>query len=91
MTDIITDIIDEFSARIDAITPDIARNIEQAIRKKWGGEQAYIAKRCTIISSKRQKINDGLKAGLSITQIEQLHGIPRSSIYRIINHKQQRG
>ena len=86
MTDIIASIITTFMERA-AITPETARDIEQHIRQQWGGEQAYIAKRCALIDSKKQTINNELCAGRSITQIEQLHGIPRRTIYNLINHK----
>lgn len=87
MSDIISDIIETFTAHVAEITPDIASNVEAIIRKQWGGEQAYIAKRCAIINSKKQTINNELRAGYSIVQIEQRHEIPRSTIYRLINKK----
>jgi Mor family transcriptional regulator len=89
MSDIILSIIDEFKARVPELAVEVTRDIEISIRKQWGGEQAYIAKRCELVDSKRQTINSGLRAGHSIAQIEQLHGIPRSTIYRLINHKQR--
>jgi Mor family transcriptional regulator len=87
MTDIITGIIDIVQEQIAAVTPEIARVIERRARSRWGGEQTYIAKTCDVIESKKQTINNELQAGHSIAQIEQLHGIPRSTIYRLINHK----
>jgi Mor family transcriptional regulator len=89
MTDIITSIISEVQSRVSSITPEIALDIERKIRKRFGGEQAYIAKRCAIIDSKKQTINNELCAGRSIAQIEQLHGIPRRTIYRLINSKKE--
>lgn len=88
MSDIITCIIEEFRERVE-LPNEIARDIERSIRLQYGGEQAYIAKRCAIIDSKRETIGNELRAGLSIVQIEQLHGIPRRTIYRLINHKQR--
>jgi Mor family transcriptional regulator len=88
MTDIISSIITTFMERA-AITPETACEIEKHIRKQWGGEQAYIAKRCALVDSKKQTINNELCAGRSIPQIEQLHGIPRRTIYRLINHKNE--
>lgn len=52
-------------------------------------EQVYIAKRCSLVESKKQMINRELSAGRSINQIEELHGIPRRTIYRLINHKHE--
>jgi Mor family transcriptional regulator len=91
MTDIITSIIEEIKIHVEHVTPEIASKVERVIRGKFGGEQAYIAKRCALIDSKKQTINAELRAGRSIVQIEQLHGIPRRTIYRIINQKTQRG
>ena len=89
MTDIITSILDEVSVMVSDMTPEIALTIERKIRKRFGGEQAYIAKRYAIIESKKQVINNELCAGRSIAQIEELHNIPRSTIYRLINHKKK--
>ena len=87
MSDIISCIIDTMQEKIAAVTPEIARDLEKHIRQQWGGEQAYIAKRCALVDSKKQTINNELCAGRSIQQIEQLHGISRRTIYRLINHK----
>lgn len=87
MSDIISDIIETIREHVATVTPEVARNVEDIIRKQWGGEQAYIAKRCAIINSKKQMINSELRAGYSIVQIEQRHEIPRSTIYRLINKK----
>lgn len=89
MADIITCIIYAFQEKTPAVTPEIAREIEKQIRMQWGGEQAYIARRCALVDSKKQTINRELCAGRSIAQIEQLHGIPRRTIYRLINHKHE--
>jgi Mor family transcriptional regulator len=89
MTDIITSIIETFKEHVSTITPELAKDIEGVIRKQWGGEQAYIAKRLAIVDSKKQTINNELRAGYSIMQIEHKHGIPRRTIYRLINHKQR--
>jgi Mor family transcriptional regulator len=86
MTDIILGIIDIVQEEAPSVSPETAVIVEKKARLKWGGEQAYIAKTCAIIDSKKQTINNALKAGQSIAQIEQLHGIPRSTIYRLINH-----
>ena len=87
MTDLIASIIATVQEKVDNITPEIARDIEQTVRRRWGGEQAYIARRCALVDSKIQTINNELCAGRSIAQIEQLNGIPRRTIYRLINHK----
>jgi Mor family transcriptional regulator len=89
MSDIISSIIDTLKESIADITPEQARDIEIAVRKRWGGEQAYISKRCALVDSKIQTINIELRAGHSIAQIEHKHEIPRSTIYRIINHNRQ--
>lgn len=87
MSDIISDIIETIREHVATVTPEVARNVEDIIRKQWGGERAYIAKCCVPIASKRQTINNELRAGYSIVQIEQRHEIPRSTIYRLINKK----
>ncbi len=87
MSDIISDIIETIREHVVAVTPELASNVEAIIRKQWGGEQAYIAKRCALVASKKQTINNELRAGYSIVQIEQRHDIPRSTIYRLINKK----
>lgn len=89
MGDIISSIIDTVQEKVAEVTPEIARDIERTVRKRWGGEQAYIQKRCELVESKMQTINNELRAGHSIAQIEQKHEIPRSTIYRIINHNKQ--
>lgn len=87
MADIISGIIDVFQQQVAAVTPEIARHLENTIRQRFGGEMTYI--QTGVVESKRQRIHNGLQAGHSIAQIEQLHGIPRSTIYRLINHKKQ--
>lgn len=87
MTDIITSIIETCVEQIPAMTEEIARSIELTVRSRWGGEQAYISKRAAMVDAKRQLINDELRAGRSVKQIEELHDIPRTTIYRIINNK----
>lgn len=89
MADIISCIINEVQGRFESLTPELAHEIERVIRRRWGGEQAYIAKRCALIDNKITTINQELRAGRSIVQIEQTHGIPRRTIYRIINRKQR--
>jgi len=86
MTDIISRIIKQFIDRAE-VTPSVAGEIEKTIRQQYGGEQAYITKRCALVESKKQTINNALCAGRNIQQIEQLHDIPRSTIYRLINRK----
>jgi Mor family transcriptional regulator len=89
MSDIISSIIDTVLEIAPEITPDKALDIEISVRKRWGGEQAYIQKRCALVESKINTINNELRAGHSIAQIEIKHEIPRSTIYRIINHNKQ--
>jgi Mor family transcriptional regulator len=86
VTDIISRIIDQFIERA-AVTQDLAREIEKQIRKQYGGEMAYITKRCALVESKKQIINNALCAGRSVQQIEQQLDIPRRTIYRLINQK----
>ncbi len=85
MSDIITHIIDTFKQHVSAITPELARDIEINIRNQWGGDRVYIGKQMALIDSRKEKINEELRAGLSIAQIEYKHKIARSTIYRIIN------
>jgi hypothetical protein len=86
VADIISRIILQFMDRAE-VNPGIAHEIEKTIRQQYGGEQAYIAKRCALVESKKQTINNALCAGRSVQQIEQLHDIPRRTIYRLINQK----
>jgi Mor family transcriptional regulator len=87
LSDLITSIIDTLQQHVSAVTPELARQLEQNIRQRWGGEQIYIARRYDPVISKTQTINNELRAGHSIAQIEALHGIPRSTVYRLINQK----
>ena len=84
MTDIITSICEIFVEK-GRVPRETSKIIEHDIRLQYGGELTYIAKRCALIDSKIQLINSGLRAGYSIIQIEQSHGIPRRTIYRLIN------
>jgi hypothetical protein len=86
MCDIISRIILQFMERAQ-VAPAIASEIEKTIRKQYGGEMAYITKRCAFVESKKQIINNALCAGHSVQQIEQQHDIPRRTIYRLINQK----
>ena len=86
VTDIITCIITQFMDRAE-VPPTIAHEIEKTIRQQYGGHEAYIAKRCALVESKKQTINKELCAGRSVQQIEQLHDIPRRTIYYLINKK----
>lgn len=87
MSDIITQIINTFRQHVSAITPELARDIEISIRNQFGGKEPYISKRIVLTDHRKEKINDELRAGLSIAQIEYKHKIPRSTIYRLINKK----
>lgn len=86
MSDIIHQMIDLIQEQIPAASREILRKIEHDLRQQFGGIEAYIAK-TELVEQKRRLINQELIAGLSITQIEHLHGIPRRTIYRIINQK----
>jgi len=86
MTDIISSICEIFVIQAN-VSRETAKVLEHDIRIQYGGEQTYIARQCAIIEDKRSTINQGLRAGYSVMQIEQLHGIPRRTIYRLINRR----
>ncbi|MDD5587424.1 MAG: hypothetical protein PHY92_10815 [Alphaproteobacteria bacterium] len=87
MSDIITHLIDAFREQLGDLHPDVYRGIERRARQRFGGEAAYIAKSGVTTETKKQTIRNELRAGLSIAQIEEQHGIPRRTIYRLINNK----
>jgi Mor family transcriptional regulator len=89
MSDIITQIINTFRQHVSAITPELARDIEITVRNQWGGDRYYIARQSMLVDGKRALIKDELRAGFTIAQIEHKHGIPRTTIYRIINKKNE--
>jgi sugar-specific transcriptional regulator TrmB len=86
MADIISSILDECIEKA-GITTEKASAIERSIRQRYGGELAYIYKRSQHVEEKKQLINEALRAGYSVVQIEKLHDIPSSTIYRLINSK----
>ena len=89
MSEFIGSIIGILRQQLPDITPETEKKLEDEISKQWGGGFVYIGKQEAIINGKIEIIKDCLKAGRSIAQIEYLHGIPKTTIYRLIN--KQRG
>jgi Mor family transcriptional regulator len=85
MSDFISSIIGILRQQFPDITPETAKKLEHEISKQWGGGFVYIGKHNAVINGKIETIIDCLKAGRSISQIEYLHGIPKTTIYRLIN------
>lgn len=85
MSDIIAQVIDICRQQLD-IPPDAAQRLETSIRRQLAGEFYYIGKRGLITRQRWHIIQQELKAGRSVAYIEEKHDIPRSTIYRLINH-----
>ncbi|MDO9105214.1 MAG: hypothetical protein Q7U57_09665 [Methylovulum sp.] len=85
MSDIIGSVIEICRQQLN-IQPDVAQRLEASIRGQLAGEFYYIGKRGLVTKQRCHIIQQELKAGHSVAYIEEKHDIPRSTIYRLINH-----
>lgn len=64
----------------------MARELERQCRQDWAGERPLIRKDPDRERRSHSAIND-LRTGKSIEQVQQIHGISRSTVYRLLNNR----
>lgn len=90
--DIVLVILDMVRAAAPAITPEQTRDVEQAVRVKYGGQRVRIAKRKKHLTPEQreqlvQQALDPASANVSTDQIAASNGIHRATLYRNIKRR----
>lgn len=80
------DIVDDFMSRLLAISPGLAEGIapmlEAELRRQWGGDTVYVAKRPS--QWRTLVIGQALASGSSVDQAISQAGVRRSRGYQIL-------
>ncbi|MES2685533.1 MAG: hypothetical protein V4706_01860 [Pseudomonadota bacterium] len=90
--DIVLVILDLVRAAAPAITAEQTRDVEQAVRVKYGGQRVRIAKRKKHLTPEQRdqlvrQALDPASADLSTDQIADTNGIHRSTLYRAFKRR----
>ena len=90
--DIVLVILDLVRKAAPTVTPEQSRDIEQAVRVKYGGLRARIAKRKShkTPEQREQVVKDALavsQANVPTDQIADAAGIHRSTLYRLLKRR----
>lgn len=89
--DIIRDFLDRVSSAIgsETFTDQIAINIEQQMRKDWGGDRPYIPKSSdadmTVVTRRDVAVRRDYRSGESVSLIARRFGISRAMVYKIVS------
>lgn len=70
----------------DGFDASLAREIEKQVRQEWAGERPLIRKDPDR-EAKRQAASEDLRAGKSIDEVRQVHGISRSQVYNLLKNR----
>lgn len=67
----------------DGFDASLAREIEKQVRHDWAGERVLICKK----KYDSQAASADLRAGKSIDEVRQVHGISRSQVYNLLKNR----
>lgn len=83
--DIVTDILRRVIAMAPAFSAALARQVEQSVRRDWGGDRVFIARR---EGEGRSQRNDAIRrdylAGERLALLERRYGLSQRQLLRVI-------
>lgn len=87
------DVLREFLERLieacqqqDGFDEAVARSVERQLRHEYGGEQVLIRKDPDR-EARREAARQDLRRGLAVPEVQQKHGISRSSVYELLKKR----